>query len=48
MSQRAFWPGFKWRVLAHRRAKIGAAKLKDYIASFEVRSADFEEMGGQP
>lgn len=43
MRRRAFWPGFEWGVLAHRRAKVGAAKIEDYIARFEVDSTDFED-----
>lgn len=41
---RAFWPGFGWRILAHKRHTTGVAKPSSYLEDGQVslRSTDFD------
>jgi hypothetical protein len=43
MSARRFWPGFKWRILAHKRANIGRITIDDYRGQVAMHSSDFDE-----
>ena len=42
MSRLAFWPGYRWRVLAHKKAT--ASKKPDYLQDhrWDVRSDQFD------
>jgi len=39
-----FWPGFSWRILAHKRTRIGRAIIGDYVPDgrVAVSSEDFD------
>ena len=40
-----FWPGFSWRILAHKRTNVGRAKVENYLpdGQIDIRSEHFSE-----
>lgn len=41
---RSFWPGFKWRILAHGRSDIGRSKPASYLPTgrLSISSSDYD------